>query len=129
MHESVFEGIASERLKGYVVWEPILRTDDERSARKATTILPDARVFHYWIDSEAVGEAFQAPLALEGEPAWDVYLVYPPGTEWRGSGPPKPSYFMHQLRSLPASRRLNGEALATKLREALAKRSGSGSRE
>lgn len=121
MHENVFEGIASERLKGYAVWEPILRTDDERSARKATTILPDPRVRHYWIDSQAVGEMFQAPLALKDEPAWDVYLVYPPGTEWRGSRPPKPAYFMHQLGSLPAGRRLNGETLATKLRDVLAK--------
>lgn len=121
MHESVFEGIATERLKGYAVWEPILRTDDERSARKATTILPDTRVHHYWIGDQAVGEMFQAPLALVVEPAWDVYLVYPPGIEWTTARPPKPAYFMHQLGSLPADRRLNGETLARKLRQVLAK--------
>ncbi len=121
MHGSVFEGIATERLKGYAVWEPILRTDDERSARKATTILPDTRVRHYWIGGQAVGEMFQAPLGLKGEPAWDVDLVYPPGVEWKGSKPPKPAYFMYQLGSLPAGRRRNGETLAIKLREVLAK--------
>lgn len=120
MHENVFEGIATERLKGYAVWEPILRTDDERSARKATTILPDPRVRHYWIHNQAVGEVFKAPLTLTREPAWDVYLVYPPGIEWKGSRPPKPAYFMHQVGSLPANRRLNGETLATKLRQVLA---------
>jgi hypothetical protein len=121
VHEDVFAGIATERLKGYAVWEPILRTDDARSARKSSTILPDPRVRHYWIDSQAVGEMFQAPLGLEDEPAWDVYLVYGPGLEWKGSGPPKPTYFMHQLRGLPSARRLNGETLATKLRMLLSK--------
>ena len=121
MHETVFEGIATGRLKGYAVWEPILRTDDLRSARKATTILSDPRVRHYWIDDQSIGETFQVPLGLEDEPAWDVYLIYPPGIEWKGIGPPKPAYFMHPLGSLPADRRLNGETLATKLRQGLAK--------
>ena len=40
----MFEGIGSKKLKGYAVWEPILRTDNVRGARKATTILPDSRV-------------------------------------------------------------------------------------
>ena len=122
MHKHVFEAIANESLKSYAVWEPILRTDDERSARKATTILPDTRVHHYWIESQAVGEMFQAPLGLKGEPAWDVYLVYPPGIEWKGSKPPQPAYYMHQRGSLPADRRLNGETLAAKLQQVLAKR-------
>jgi len=121
VHEKVFKGIATEALKGYAVWEPILRTDDARGARKATTILPDPRVGHYWIDGQEVGEAFQAPLGLKDEPAWDVYLVYPPGIEWKGKSPPKPTYFMHQLAALPAARRLNAETLAVKLQEVLAK--------
>lgn len=122
MHEKVFEGIAAARLKAYAVWEPILRTDDARAARRATAMLPDPRVRHYWTDGQEVGEAFQAPIGLKGEPAWDVYLVYPPGTEWKGDKPPKPAYFMHQLAGrLPDGRRLNGEALAAKLREVLAK--------
>lgn len=121
MHESVFEGITSEKLRGYAVWEPILRTDDQRSARKATTILPDSRVRHYWVDGQEVGEMFQAPLGLEGEPAWDVYLVYPAGIEWTGKRPPKPAYFMHQLGALPAGQRLDGKKLAARLRQAMAK--------
>ena len=121
MHEKVFEGIASEGLKGYAVWEPILRTDDARSARKATTILPDPRVRHYWIEGQQVGETFQGPLGLKDEPAWDVYLVYPPGIQWNGKSPPRPMYFMHQLAALPAAQRLHAETLAAKLQEVLAK--------
>lgn len=103
------------------MWEPILRTDDARGARKATTILPDPRVHHYWTEGQEVGEIFQVPLGLKGEPAWDVYLLYPAGIEWKGGAPPTPTYFMHQLGALPAARRLNGETLADKLREVLPK--------
>ena len=117
MHESVFKGIASERLKGYAVWEPILFTDNEGSAREAIAILPDARVRHYWIDGKGVGELFQAAIDLEGEAAWDVYLVYPPGVEWNESVPPRPTSFMHQLWELPDDRRLNADTLAIRLRD------------
>lgn len=118
----MFQGIKSDALRGYAVWEPILRTDDARSTRKATTILPDARVRHYWTNGQEVGEMFQAPIGLKGEPAWDVYLVYPAGIEWKGSRPPRPAYFMHQLAGrLPDGRRLNGETLAAKLHELVAK--------
>ena len=122
MHEKVFEGIESEGLRGYAVWEPILRTDDARGARKATTILPDLRVHHYWADGQGVGEMFQAPLGLKGEPAWDVYLVYPPRIEWKGDKPPEPAYFMHQLEGrLPDGLRLNAETLSAKVRDVLRK--------
>ena len=122
MHEEVFEGITSENLRAYAVWEPILRTDDLRGARKATMILPDPRVHHYWIDGQEIGEAFQSPLGLDDAVAWDVYLVYPPGVEWTGTRPPDPSYFMHQLRELPADRRLDAARLAGEIREAMGKK-------
>ena len=99
------------------MWEPILRTDNLRGARKATTILPDARVRHYWVEGQEVGEIFQSPLGLKEEVAWDVYLVYPPGAEWKGKRPPNPAYFMHQLHDLPADRRLDAPKLAAQIRK------------
>ena len=122
MHEEVFDGITSENLRGYAVWEPILRTDDLRAARKATTILPDVRVRHYWIEGQEVGNAFQSPLGLNDAVAWDVYLVYSPGVEWTGPRPPEPTYFMHQLRELPADRRLDAGRLAEEIRKAIARK-------
>ena len=119
MHETVFQGIATEKLKAYAVWEPILRTDNLRGARKATTILPDSRVRHYWIEGQEVGEMFKPTLGLKDEVAWDVYLVYPAGVEWTTNRPPKPSYFMHQLHELPSARRLDATKLAAQLRAAI----------
>ena len=122
MHEAVFEGIKSTSMRAYAVWEPILRTDDVRGARKATTILPDDRVQHYWTAGQEVGETFQPALSLKGTPAWDVYLVYSPGVEWKGESPPRPTYFMHQLHQLPASRYLDADTLAGHVLALLASR-------
>jgi hypothetical protein len=119
VHEAVFKGIQSESLRAYAVWEPILRTDEERAARKATTILPDTRVRHYWTATQDLGEIFQPALSLRGTPAWDVYLVYPPGVEWKGKTPPKPHYFMHQLQELPEERHLDPDILAMRVRRML----------
>lgn len=113
VQKEVLDKVDSAALAVYVVWEPILRTDDEPSSRKATSLVPDSRVTHYWVGSLEVGKAFQAPIDLETEPAWDVYLVYPPGVTWESSSPPRPELFMHQLGGrLPADRRLDGPQLA-----------------
>jgi len=120
VQQQVLETIESKMLRAYAVWEPILRTDDERSARKATTCIPDPRTRHYWVDSQELGKLFQPAIGLETEPAWDVYLVYKPGREWKQKNPPAPDFFMHQLGGrLPQVRALDGEKLAKELLQIL----------
>ena len=103
----------------YAVWEPILKTDNERAARKATALLDDPRVEHYWVSTRDVGKLFQDPIGLTTEPAWDVYLVYPRGVSWDQS-PPRPAFFMHQLGGrLPAEKRLHATKLAARLKAIL----------
>lgn len=120
MQENVFQEISSEKLQAYAVWEPILRTDDERSSRKATTLFPDPRVRNYWVKTQEVGVAFQPTIGLTTEPAWDVYLLYPPGVTWEGAVPPEPTFFMHQLSGrLPHGQRLDGPKLAEAIRQSL----------
>lgn len=107
MQDDVIAKIDSKNLVAYAVWEPILKTDDERSSRKAVSLLPDERVKNYWVHTRAVGELFQPPIDLTGEPAWDVYLVYEPGIDWERDTPPEPTFFMHQL----GGRLLDGQRL------------------
>jgi hypothetical protein len=112
VQNNVIAQIENEGFVAYAVWEPILRTDDERSSRKAATLFPDEHVISYWVQSRAVGEMFQAPIELTTEPAWDVYLVYEPGVEWGGLVPPAPTFFMHQLGGrLPNGQKLDGPKL------------------
>jgi hypothetical protein len=119
VHESVLETIDSADLQVFSVWEPILRTDDESSAWKARSLVDDERVEHFWTGTRDVGHLFAPAIDLANEPAWDVYLVYPKGVEWKDAVP-RPVYFQHQLGGrLPAEKRLNGEKLAAALREAL----------
>jgi hypothetical protein len=116
--ENVLQTNKSNQLAAYAVWEPILRTDDARSSRKATTLLPDPRVLHFWTATQDLGELFQPTIDLTTEPAWDVYLVYPRGVVWDGERPPRPAYFMHQLSGrLPEDRLLDGKTLAERIRE------------
>lgn len=118
--QGAIEQIEARRLAVYAVWEPILKTDDERSSRKATVLFRDERVVNYWAPTQDVGRLFQGPIELEGEPAWDVYLAYPPGVTWEDDTPPKPVFFMHQLGGrLPDAKRLDGQALAEGLSEIL----------
>lgn len=114
--------IPSKNLAVYAVWEPILRTDDERSSRRATTLSPDERVTNYWASTTDVGTLFQSPIGLTTEPAWDVYLFYPPGVKWESDVPPRPEFFMHQLGGrLPDDSRLDGHKLAESIKRMLSK--------
>ena len=120
MQDEVLGIIDSDGLAVYAVWEPILKPDDEPASRRATTLFPDRRVRNYWIDSQDVGVAFQSPIGLTTEPAWDVYLVYPPEVRWDSDIPPRPDYFQHQLGGrLPFGQHLDGPALAREIRRIL----------
>jgi len=118
------EEIEAEELKVYVVWGPMLGGETKGDAEWATTFLADPRVEHFWTDNHLLAELFQGPLGLENEPAWDTYLLFPPGSTWK-EGVPEPSFFMHVGRSLPAERRLNGEELARQVRRLLTNTSSS----
>lgn len=116
----VLDRVESANLAVYVVWEPILRTDDERASRKATTLFHDDRLANFWASTTEIGSAFQSPIGLTTEPAWDVYLLYLPGAQWGEETPPRPTYFMHQLAGrLPEPQLLNGSQLAAMTRYCL----------
>ena len=112
----VLSRLEDPRLQTYVVWGPMLDKETEDDARKATSHVDDARSVHYWTPNHAIAEAFQGPLGLEHEAAWDTYLVFEPGVRGEDA-PPTPTYFMHVGRQLPEEQRLNGD----KLREAIQK--------
>lgn len=122
VQDNVIAKIDSKNFVAYAVWEPILKSDDERSSRKAVILFPGERVKNYWVHTRAVGELFQQPINLTSGPAWDVYLVYEPGVEWDADEPPEPTFFMHQLGGrLPDDQRLDGPKLHDVIQKILKK--------
>jgi hypothetical protein len=130
VQSEVLERLRDPALRAYFVWLPILGSDDLGAARRAAARHPDPRVLHFWDREGALGHALGDVLAIPPRPyddgphgtAWDVYLLYPPGTHWQGATPPVPTFWMHQLDQLAQSQapRLSGAVLRTRL-EALVK--------
>ena len=119
VRQYALEAIDDPNFKLFVVWEPILKTDSAEAASLSSGFLRDDRATQFWASTRAVGRSFQAAIGLEGEPAWDVYLVYDRGIRWADE-PPAPTTFQHQLGGrLPDDHLLNGPALADGLRALL----------
>ena len=87
-----------ERLRGFVVWLPMLPSDSERAAGAQAASFVDARVAQQWDGTRASGNLLAKTLKLKSD-AWDVYLLYAPGVQWTGDTPPAPTFWMHQLRA------------------------------
>ena len=104
--------VKSDDVRVYAVYLPMLRADQESTVPAAIEKLPDNRVSFYWDGKGDLGKSYSRVLQLgEGQPAWDVYMIYNRDAEW-GGDPPAPDYWMHQLSSLGQERRLDGAKLA-----------------
>ena len=86
---------------------------------KAITRVSDTRALHYWDNDGLLSRRISYVLGLHGEPAWDVYMLYGPETEWKNQ-PPNPDYVMHQqIDQIPRGHFLNGDKLAQEVRNRL----------
>lgn len=123
--QSVLDQVDSPELRVYVVWEPILITDRERAARRATAFVRDRRADHYWSPDLELAHAFRGPLGLEREAAWDVYLVFDRAARWGADAVPTPIDFQHQLSGrLPENKFLDEPALVARIRSLLGSGAG-----
>lgn len=80
---------------------------------EASRLAGDPRVSQYWDGANTLGEAFASVLELS-PPAWDVYLLFDPNQKWDGDLPPKPAFWMHQLRGVTHAPRLDARLFARK---------------
>jgi hypothetical protein len=96
--ESVFSKYPQDaRLRGFVVWLPMLPTDTQQYAGAQAGSFVDSRVSQQWDGERTSGALLAHTLGLKGT-AWDIYLLYAPGVRWSGDQPPTPTFWMHQLR-------------------------------
>ncbi|HEY3056344.1 MAG TPA: hypothetical protein VGK31_10495, partial [Thermoanaerobaculia bacterium] len=87
-----------QRLRGFVVWVPMLPSDNATAAGVQAGSFVDARMAQQWDGNRSAGKLVAKTLSLKGD-AWDVYLLYAPGVKWTGDEPPTPTFWMHQLRA------------------------------
>ncbi len=92
----ILDEVQDERLKMYVVWEPMLSGDSKKLAARMSRKAKDPRmVYQAWDNERVTGKTWQASMDLPGI-AWDVYFLYGPDTEWGDNGPSQPDYWQHQ---------------------------------
>src|SRR3990172_8416041 len=119
MQTAVLDPIEDSSLRVYVAWGPVPPEDTEAPAEATLELVSDPRATHYWDADGRLQKLFHSVLQLPAEwPAWDVYLLYPPGVTWRDEAPP-PSYWEHQLGTLPNAPFLSGERFAARVRSML----------
>jgi hypothetical protein len=130
VQKDVLDKVPGERVAAFVVWVPMLEDDSRDAAVKATKLLGDRRARHFWDPDKKVAHVFAKMLqSTFGEanklpkieyPAWDVYLVFDRAAAWKEK-PPVPVFWMHQLRGIDESIRLDGPRLREAVKKATKK--------
>jgi hypothetical protein len=126
--EKVLKEVTDERVKVYVIWDPIFGGDFNGEAKKLSNRFPDKRVTYFKDPDSLSGTLWETVLKTEREIAWDVYLLYNAGAEW-GKEPPQPDYWMHQLGGVTKAPRLNTPKFIAELKALLDKLERKGSKE
>ncbi|HEX3554028.1 MAG TPA: hypothetical protein VIA62_12450 [Thermoanaerobaculia bacterium] len=97
MQEAIVEPRPRLNAEILVVWLDVLPFDGKRSATKTAQILSeDPRVHHFHDPERRVGKAVAQSLKWEEGYAWDIYLLYPAGAQWKEKLP-APQGYVHQL--------------------------------
>jgi hypothetical protein len=124
---ALFEEFPDEKLAGFVVWVPMLPTDDLAAAKVEQDAIEDTRL-RFWYDADrAAADTWSWFIGLSAT-TWDVYAVYDAASKWPvGEAPERPRIWMHQLNATPATReadRLNTGRMARQWLRLLGQDSG-----
>ncbi len=113
----ILDDVSDDRLKMYIVWEPMLSGDSKELAYKMSRKEDDPRmVYQSWDGQQLTGKLWQAKMDLSGV-AWDVYFLYGPDAVWN-NGPGDHDYWQHQGAG-GKENWLNYETLLSKVKELL----------
>ena len=96
MSDAISKQVGHNPLLGtYLVWVPMLMAR-ESHVQNALAAIGNPRIAHYWDEHSTLVHGYREPLDL-GQLAWDIYMIYRPGTRWEADLPPLPQFWMHQL--------------------------------
>ena len=94
--QDIFQENKSEKLRGAIIWTPMLPTDNLTLAIQRELMFSDVRVKQFWDPDRKFGLLLSRTLDLSISVAWDVYLLYVPDHPWEAELPPSPEFWMHQ---------------------------------
>lgn len=119
LNKSIIKHIQNDpRIHTFAIHVPTLGAEEKHVAA-AIPLLDGPRVTHYWDSSGHTGLLFQDSLAMDIY-AWDIWMLYDPGTTWEeGMPPPLPAYMEHQLPSLPRDLKLDADRFASEVMQRL----------
>ena len=80
MQTQLLARLASDQLRVYVVWLPMLAGDARQEWNGNT--MPDPRVMHFWDGERQVGEWFAEEVEGYRGVSWDTYYLYGPDAKW-----------------------------------------------
>ena len=89
-------------MRAYLIWQPILNSDNRVSAERRANEFPHEKFTHYWDSNSATGNLWKDVLHLR-ETAWDVYILYGGNAEWT-TDPPDPDLWFPQLQHATRAR-------------------------
>jgi len=105
----VLDKLKDQDIAVYSVWLPVLGIDSKASMPMATRRFSDPRVHQYWDGKAELGQVYSPILQSDGV-AWDVYLLFDRGPEWKDKAP-VPVFIMDKI-GLPNGKSLDGDELA-----------------
>lgn len=91
----MFDRVPDDRLRAYLIWQPILNSDNRMSAKRRANEFVHEKFTHYWDSNKATGDLWKDVLGLK-DTAWDVYLLYNGSADW-STTLPSPDLWFPQL--------------------------------
>ncbi|MEW6207835.1 MAG: hypothetical protein AB1631_05670 [Acidobacteriota bacterium] len=118
--QKVLKNIPDDRFAAYIVWLPMIRTDNRDAAVTRSTEFADKRLSYFWDGDRMTGKLWQKVLNFSAT-AWDIYFLYGAETRWEKE-PSLPEFWMHQLGVAQGmAPMLNQEEFEAEARKMLAK--------
>jgi len=93
----MLSNLPENHLRVYLIWIPVLQSDDRASAENRFREFADKRFTHFWDSNLFTGLLWQRVLGMREVP-WDVYLLYRAGSQWEKE-PARPDFWVRQLGS------------------------------
>ena len=93
--QKMFRAFPDIPLRGYLIWQPVLQSDDDISAARRTRQFTDQRLTHFWDGNRLTGKLWQ-PVLEDKRIPWDVYLLYHANARWE-EAPTAPDFWLHRL--------------------------------